>query len=105
MKYPFAYSVMIWTGYDNDENHYKYESGMSIAESFMGAVRILDEYYGDDLIAIKHLELFSDNTIILLPEHVIHDYAKTDFGFEGETCDARGNLFTTMNQEANANEC
>jgi hypothetical protein len=87
MKYPFAYTVMTWTDYDNGINHYKYESGMCIADSFMGAVRILDEYYGDDLIAIKHLELFEDSSVIILPEDWIRQYvhkywSETDIAYD-----------------------
>ena len=104
---PFGFTAVIHDEY-TPETHtstYRRESGMGLAQSYAHAMEQIEKYYGDDLIAVKHLELFEDNSIILLPEHVIHDYAKTDFGFEGEACDARGNLFTTINQEASANEC
>ena len=104
---PFGFTAVIYDK-NNPETHistYRRESGMGLAKSYAHAMKQLEDYYGEDLIAVKHLELFEDSSIILLPEHVIHDYAKTAFGFEGEACDARGNLLTTMNQEVSANEC
>ena len=104
---PFGFTVVVHEEYNSETNTsiYRRESGMGLAQSYAHAMEQLENYYGEDLIAVKHLELFADSTIILLPEHIIHDYAKTDFGFEGEACDARGNLFTTMDQEVSANEC
>lgn len=104
---PFGFTAVIYNEYDLETNTstYRRESGMGLAQSYAHAMEQIENYYGEDLIAVKHLELFADSAIILLPEHIIHDYAKTDFGFEGEACDARGNLFTAMNQEVNTNEC
>ena len=105
--YPFGFTAVIHDTYD-PETHtstYRRESGMGLAQSYANAMEQLENYYGEDLIAVKHLELFADGSIILLPEHIINDYANTEFGFEGEACDVHGNLLTTMNQEASANEC
>ena len=105
--YPFGFTVVIHDEYDpkTHTSTYRRESGMGLAQSYANAMEQLENYYGEDLIAVKHLELFADSSIILLPEHIIHEYANTDMGFKGEICDARGNLFTTMNQEASASEC
>lgn len=99
--YPFGFTTVIYKEYDSETHTSIFcrESGMGLAESYAQAMVQLENYYGEDLIAVKHLELFADSSIIRLPEHIIHDYAKTEFGFDGEACDARGNLFVTMNQE------
>ena len=105
--YPFGFTVVIHDEYDpkTHTSTYRRESGMGLAQSYANAMEQLENYYGEDLIAVKHLELFADSSIILLPEHIIHDYANTDMGFKGELCDARGNLLTTMNQEVSVSEC
>ena len=105
--YPFGFTAVIHDEYDpkTHTSTYRRESGMGLAQSYANAMEQLENYYGEDLIAVKHLELFADSTIILLPEHIIHGYANTDMGFKGELYDARGNLLTTMNQEASASEC
>ena len=65
MKYPFAYTVQ---GYDYDEEHYYLENGIGLCESFADAADILEKCYGNKLIAIKHIELYEDNTVITLPK-------------------------------------
>ena len=65
MKYPFAYTVQ---GYDYDEEHYYLENGIGLCESFADAADILEKHYGNKLIAIKHIELYEDNTVITLPK-------------------------------------
>ena len=92
--YPFGFTVIIHEEYD-DKTHtstYRRESGMGLADSYMTAVQQLDNYYGEDLISIKHLELFSEDNLILLPEDVMRGYAKTDFGYTGPYCDVDGNV-------------
>jgi hypothetical protein len=63
-KYPFTYTIQ---GYDFDEEDYYLENGVGICESFSDATSILEKRFGNDLIAIKHLELYADNTVIALP--------------------------------------
>lgn len=96
--YPFGFTVIIYEEYDEKTNTSKYrrESGMGLADSYMTAAQQLDNYYGEDLLAIKHLELFEENNIILLPESTMIGYAKTDFGYMGEACDIDGNLIETV---------
>ena len=92
--YPFGFTVIIYEEYDEKTKTSKYrrESGMGLADSYMTAAQQLDNYYGEDLLAIKHLELFEENNIILLPENIMMGYAKTNFGYMGEACDVDGNL-------------
>ena len=106
--YPYTFTVVFYNDLNSDANtnHYKRESGMGLAESFSAAVKQLEQYYGDDLIAVKHLELFEENNIILLPEHVIEDYARADgYYCQAPDCDAFGNgNFVAVEREA-TNEC
>ena len=60
MKYPFAYIVQ---GYNYDEEYYYLENGVGICESFTDAADIIEKYFGNELIAIKHIELYEDNTV------------------------------------------
>lgn len=77
-KYPFAYTIQ---GYDYEGEKYYLESGISICESFADAANILDKRYGDELIVVKHLELFEEDRVITLPTEafekvteVLHTY-------------------------------
>ena len=99
--YPFGFTVVIHDEYDpkTHTSTYRRESGMGLAQSYANAMEQLENYYGEDLIAVKHLELFADSSIILLPELIIHEYANTNFGFKGEECDARGNLLNPIKSE------
>ena len=89
MKYPFTYIVQ---GYNYDEEHYYLENGIGICESFTDAADILEKRYGNELIAIKHLELYEDNTVITLPKGTfdeVVDCLESDECFEVE-CDEKG---------------
>lgn len=65
MAYPFTYTVQI---YDNDIHEYYLENGISLCNSYKDAADILEQYYGNTLIAIKHLELFEETQVITLPK-------------------------------------
>ncbi len=92
MKYPFGFTVI----FQSDDSYFR-ESGMGLAESYAHAMKKIEEHYEYDLIAVKHLELFAEDTLIYLPEKIIHDYAKTDYGFEGVPCDIYGNIIKEDN--------
>lgn len=105
--FPFSFTVIIYDEYDeiNKISLYKRESGMGLAESYAVAMKQLEEYYGDDLIAVKHLELHEENGIILLPEHVIEDYARAEgYYCQAPHCDAFGNP-VVVSKEVEPNEC
>lgn len=70
MKYPFVYTVQ---GYDYNEEHYYLENGIGICESFKDAADILEQRFGNELIAIKHIELYEDNTVIPLSERAFEE--------------------------------
>ena len=90
MKYPFTYTVQ---GYDySDTEGYYLESGVGICESFTDAADILEKRYGNELIAIKHLELYEDSTVITLPKGTfdeVVDCLESDECFEVK-CDEKG---------------
>ena len=90
-KYPFAYTAI----YLGEDKNYIRESGMGIAEDYSDAMGRVSEYYGTDLLCIKHLELFAENELILLPESIINMYRKTEYGVIGVACDADGNPIPT----------
>ena len=90
MKYPFTYTVQ---GYNYDEKHYYLENGIGICESFANAADILEKRYGNELIAIKHLELYEDDTVITLPKGTfdeVVDCLESNECFEIK-CDEKGN--------------
>ena len=96
--FPFAFTVVFYDEYDeeNHENRYRRESGMGIASSYADAMRIIENYYGTDLIAVKHLELFEENELILMPEACIKEYAKNADNTNSIACDVDGNPITSV---------
>jgi hypothetical protein len=62
---------------------------MGLAENFTCAMEYIEDYYGEELIAVKHLELFEENELIILSPKVIKNYAKGKYS--GIPCDAKGN--------------
>ena len=91
MKYPFTYTVQ---GYDYDEKHYYLENGISICESFADAANILEKRYGNELIAVKHLELYEDDTVIILPKGTFNEVVDCLESCECVEikCDEKGNI-------------
>ena len=66
MTYPFIYRVHLV--FDNNEYHV--EHGIGFAESFTEAAEKLEKYYGNDLIAIQHIELLEENSLLPCPKEV-----------------------------------
>ena len=88
-KYPFTYTIQ---GYNYEDEKYYLESGIGFCESFADAANILDKRYGNELIAVKHLELFEEDNIIALPKGTfdeVVDCLESDECFEVE-CDEKG---------------
>ena len=89
MKYPFTYTVQ---GYDYNDEHYYLINGIGLCESFADAADILEKLFGNELIAIKHLELYEENTVIALPKGTfdeVVDCLESDECFEIK-CDEKG---------------
>ena len=108
---PFAFSVVVFPGYDKDtgESSYHRQQGMGFADSFAQAAGIIENFYGSDLISIQKLELFEESNLILMPQACINEYKRREDGANYEDvskpCDAEGHLFCEINQEVSVNEC
>ena len=108
---PFSFSVVVYHGYNKDtgESNYHRQQGMGFADSFAQAAGIIENFYGSDLISIQKLELFEESNLILMPQACINEYKRREldanYGDVSKRCDAEGNLFCEMNQEASVNEC
>ena len=89
MRYPFSYEAIIIDTLHTPNSYFK-ECGMGLAENFTYAMEYIEDYYGEDLVAIKHLELYEEGNLIILSPKVIKNYAKGKYS--GITCDAEGNL-------------
>lgn len=91
MKYPFTFEVICYS--KETYNDYK-QRGVGFCEDFSDAAKIIERYYGVELIAIKHLELYEDSNLITLPKATYNDVVKcleSEEVFE-ETYDEKGEL-------------
>lgn len=88
-KYPFNFTVQC---YDYETEKYYLESGVGICESFADAANILDERYKNELIAVKHLELFEEDSIVTLPTETFEKVSEALNAYEcwGVPCDEKG---------------
>ena len=67
----FSYDVIYFYGITNGIATYRRETGIGYARDWPEAMEKLFGFYGDDLIAVKHLELFDGHAVIPLPQDVI----------------------------------
>lgn len=71
--YPYVYEV----SYMNFLNHEPIsECGAGFAENFTDAVRCIEEYYEEDLLAIKYLTLGEENDIIFISKEMMKEIEK-----------------------------
>ena len=91
MKCPFVYTVQC---YDFDEKNDDLESGIGICEHFKDAADILEIRFGNELIAIKHLELYEESTTIALPRNTFEEVVECLDANEvyQPKCDVKGEL-------------
>lgn len=87
MKCSFSYEVII-----SFDDKFYLESGMSFADDFAEAATILQDYYDSNLMAIKHLELFDETPVIILPRDIIKRVELSDESSFALPCDDCGNL-------------
>ena len=76
MKYPFSFRVR---GYNDGDNTYYEQCGMGICESYADAVAMIEGDFGDELIAIKHLELHEAGNLIYMPYDTMKQISKDTF--------------------------
>ena len=89
-QYPFTYTVVIADNLTK-ENKFARESGMAFCTSYAHAAAQIEEYYGEDLISIKHLMLYEESSLIILSEQTIKDYSEAEYCDFMMPCDCNGN--------------
>lgn len=60
-----AYFVVECNGYDNDGYT---DAGFYPADTFGEAMNYIEEFYGSELVVVKHLELLDTSLIAMKPE-------------------------------------
>ena len=60
-----AYFVVECNGYDNDGYT---DAGFYPADTFSEAMDYIEEFYGSELVLIKHLELLDTSLVAMKPE-------------------------------------
>lgn len=77
MNYSFYFRIKVNDDYK--ENGYCEQSGLGIAKNFADATKQIEEFYGDDLISIEHLELGNEeSTLFILPDEICRKYCDED---------------------------
>jgi hypothetical protein len=88
--YPFHYEVI---AVDPLENYTFRESGIGFCRSYTEAMIYIEKYYGEELIAVKHLELLEESDLIIMPKRYINEYVNDSFSYPCEIkCDANGKV-------------
>lgn len=92
MTFPFTFKIY---GYNEGDNKYFEQNGVGICNGYADAARILEERYADELIAIKHIEIFEEATIIPMSKEMINEIVNEYFygtnTFETEVSDEEVN--------------
>lgn len=65
-------------GYDAKNKKYYTNTGLGMADSYSKAASVLEEYFGDELCKILHLELYEEENLIFMTERMIEEYANFD---------------------------
>ena len=60
-----AYFVVECNGYDNDGYT---DAGFYPADTFSEAMNYIEEFYGSELVVVKHLELLDTSLVTMNPE-------------------------------------
>lgn len=103
MKCPFSYEV-VYAVPGPDE--YYIESGMSVAEDYVEAVKLLAKEFGNDLMCIKNLRFFDFNTsLIKLPPSIIMSYEAGKYANSERSCDEHGKENINANSQRSEGSC
>lgn len=97
-QYPFTYTVVLCDNLSGN-NQYARESGMAFCTSYADAAAQIEEYYGEDLLSIKHLMLLEETSLIILPEQTIKDYVEAEYCDFMVPCDCNGNDIIYVDDE------
>lgn len=96
--FPFSYKLIV---YNETEKTYSLCEGMGLCNSYTQAMQYIEDYYGENIVSIKNLELYEENNLILLPPSTIEQYVKTA-GFFETPCSEDGTPIST--EEINKHE-
>lgn len=61
-KYQAYFVVEVWDGHESRE-----DAGFVPADAFHEAMNYIEEYYGDELSIVKHLELLDVGLLVMTP--------------------------------------
>lgn len=92
--YPFSFEAVF---YDEDDDEYRLEAGMSLAENYAQAAQKVEDYYGNTLMIIKNLELYEESDIITLPTSVIAEYRSRRCEDASVKCNENGYEYASLN--------
>ena len=98
MKSPFSYEV-VYCGLE-PKTYYR-ESGIGFAESYSHAANQIEEFYGTDLVAIHHLELYEENTLLPMSPGLAQAICNST-SYKPSRCDVTGK-YTFIDQEDDSN--
>ena len=70
MTFPFSFKAI---GYMDGDNKYYEQCGMSLCNGYADAVRRIEEHFGDELVAIKHIEIFEEHAVIPMSKETVND--------------------------------
>lgn len=71
--YPYVYEVSYMNVLDHEPAS---ECGVGLTESYTDAVRYIEKYYEEDLLAIKYLTLGEENDIIFISKEMMKEIEK-----------------------------
>ena len=81
MKYPFTYKIF---GYIDGENRYYEQYGIGFCTGYADAAKQIEETYADELITIKHLEIFEERTLLPMSKKMVEGIV-SEFVYGNET--------------------
>ena len=81
MKYPFSFRAI---GYMQEDNKYYEQCGMGLCMGYADAAKQIEESFADELIAIKHIEIFEEHTLIPMPKEIV-DTIVAEYFYGNET--------------------
>ena len=84
-NFPFSFKVL---GYNHEKKYYFTDTGFGIASSYAQAAKVVEEYFGDELISIKDLSLYEESSLILCSEEEIIKYKEDNY--KEIKCDKEG---------------
>lgn len=93
IKYPFTFAVLASSEYEWEHTNYYLEHGVGFCTDYADAAGQIENYYRDELVEIKSIRLYDENSIITAKEETIAEIANNLKNFETVSipCDEKGN--------------